>query len=240
VKASTSTDVRIAVLEWTGTADTLASARDVVNNWANSADANPATTFFKSTTVNVLGHAKATIGTSFQQLGVNVNVGASANNLIVVVWTEDTVAQNVTLDVTEAGLYVGTTAPVIWTPLTISEEISRVSRYYQKSYNIDVAPATQDGSGLTPPYAPFDADNLVGVRYLHNMRTTPTVSIYSYLGTANKVSVWNTGADYHASQTIDSIQFASQCGFMYIQSVGDFDYTTPKFYYYHYTADAEL
>lgn len=242
--SAASTDVRIAVLEWTGTADTLSTSRDVVNNWANSADSNPATTFFKSTNFNVLGHTKVTIGTSFEQIGVNVNVGSTANNLIVVIWTEDATAQNAYLDVTEAGLYVETTTPVIWTPVPISDEQARCNRYYQKSYHVDSPPTTATIYGCTPPARPFDTANLVGAAFTTIMRTSPSVSIYSIQGaggtpgTVNKITVWPTAAEV-AGTAVNVVSFPSPRGFVYVNTAGTaLNVNTP--YFYHWTADAEL
>lgn len=130
-KSSSTPGLRVAILEWTGTADTLSTARDLINNWANSADANPATTFFKSTTINVLGYSAATtLSSSFQEISITGLVGNSCNNLIVVVWTSAAVAQNVTVDVTQADLYAGTLTRV-WTPKPIQQETALAMRYYE-------------------------------------------------------------------------------------------------------------
>lgn len=239
LKASTSPwPVRMAVLEWTtGTADTLGASRDVIANWANSADSNPATSFFKSTNFIVRGYTDfIDLNTSFQQIGLNVTVGSTANNLIVVIWNRDAMGQAGYIDVTEAGVYVGTTNPVIWTPIPISDELARCNRYYQKSYTIDLPPGSQTLAGCIPPARAFDVDNLTGTLFTTVMRVPPSISIYSALGNLNKISTWPAAADNGGS--VDSVQYPSQRGFLYVQSIADFNTTTP--YFYHWVADAEL
>ncbi len=78
------TDVRMAVLEWTGTADSVTS--DVVGTWG-SAGTNPtlATSWaYRGTPANL------SVTTSWATYRVEgLTVGASANNLAVFVWCED-------------------------------------------------------------------------------------------------------------------------------------------------------
>lgn len=97
VRLSTSSDVRYAVLEWTGTADAVTS--DVVADWTSSS--YTAGGFFNSTTLAVLavGEVTCSAATARALDALNATVGASMNNIIVFVWTEGTLAQNGTLDI---------------------------------------------------------------------------------------------------------------------------------------------
>jgi hypothetical protein len=127
--SGTPPSVRIAILEWTGTADAPSTSRDVINNWTNSADANPATTFFKSTNFTVRAYTSATTLTGTNaDLSVTGNIGSSCNNLVVVIWTSASVAQNNFADFTEVGLYDGTTFQP-WLPAPIGVETNLIERY---------------------------------------------------------------------------------------------------------------
>lgn len=108
VRLSAADDVRYAILEWTGTADAVTS--DVVNDWTNGT--YTAGQFFNSTTLNVLavGEVACAANTWRDLTALTATVGASAQNLIVMIWTENAVAQNVTLDLGRIQLEPGTFA----------------------------------------------------------------------------------------------------------------------------------
>lgn len=95
LRYSNAAAVRFAILEWTGTVDVVTS--DVVNDWTNSTFT--AGNFFNSTTLTV--RAVGTLTPSAATLTdwrVSAMLGSSFNNLIVMIWTEGTAAQNSTLD----------------------------------------------------------------------------------------------------------------------------------------------
>lgn len=110
VRLSASANVRYAVLEWTGSADAVTS--DIVHDWASGG--YTAGGFFLSSNLNVLavGQVACTANTWRALSAVNAAVGASANNIIVMVWTEGQVAQNVTLDLNRLQWEPGATATV--------------------------------------------------------------------------------------------------------------------------------
>lgn len=95
-RISASTNIRLAVLEWTGTED--APVKDQVNNWTSTT--YTAGNFFKSTTLTVAGVSSAVAMTAntAANASVSATISASANNIIVMAWTESTQAQNVTFD----------------------------------------------------------------------------------------------------------------------------------------------
>jgi hypothetical protein len=110
-RLSTTSNLRMALLAWTGTEDSVTS--DVVNDWTSST--YTAGGFFNSTTLTVVAVTStaltaATVGNAF----VTGTVPSTATNLIVVYWTESTAAQNVTLDAWNQRLVEGTVlAPYI-------------------------------------------------------------------------------------------------------------------------------
>lgn len=122
---------RLALCEWTGTADTPSTARQPVNSWSNAADANPATTFLKSTTVNVLGYSSAVaLSGSYATFSCSGTVGSSAKNLFAVAWVESTLAQNVVINWTEVDIYAGSSLRN-WMPVEIGIERQRCREFLQ-------------------------------------------------------------------------------------------------------------
>lgn len=94
-RCSASQAIRWAVLEWTGTEDAVTS--DVVNDWTSSTYTGG--NFFVAANINVLAVGSATpSAATLTDFTLAATVGSSANNLIVMIWTEGTAAQNVTLD----------------------------------------------------------------------------------------------------------------------------------------------
>jgi hypothetical protein len=112
LRCSASQAIRYAILEWTGTAD--APVSDVVNSWTNATFT--AGQFFNSTTLTVtqVGTITPSAATVTDFL-LTTTLGSSVNNVIVMIWTEGTAAQNVTLDVAwqfAKGDLTGQTYPV--------------------------------------------------------------------------------------------------------------------------------
>lgn len=129
IKSSSGNPVRIAVLEWTGSADLPTS--DVVNDWTSST--YTAGNFFNSTTLSVLG----TVSTTPTSAGVwqdsnplTITVGSSAVNLILFVWSENAEAQNATLEVGKVRFTIGTyQSDDIYIP-SLSETLAYAQRFY--------------------------------------------------------------------------------------------------------------
>lgn len=107
-RLSSSANVRIAVLEWTGTEDAVTS--DVVLDWTSTA--YTAGNFFLAANLTVSGVVQQalTANTLTDGSSVTVTLGSTFNNLIIFVWTETVAAQNVMLDLAKAQLETGSTA----------------------------------------------------------------------------------------------------------------------------------
>lgn len=109
LKASTNTNFRAAIVEWTGTADTVTS--DIVLDWTNVT--YTAGSFFLASNLTITAVSSALAATtSYADFSITGTLGATCNNVIVFVWAEGTVAQNVTFDITQAGFYDGTSSQV--------------------------------------------------------------------------------------------------------------------------------
>lgn len=127
VRLGASANLRIAIVEWTGTADSVTS--DVINDWTSGTYTGG--NFFLGSNLNVLGVAQLglTANTWTDTVPLTVTVGAAMNNLLVVYWTEGTVAQNVKLDASQRRLVAGSVAgPFV--PREYGEELRRCQRYY--------------------------------------------------------------------------------------------------------------
>jgi len=191
---SGSINVRYAILEWTGTADTV--TKDVVNDWASGIFTGG--NFFASTTLNVLatGVTAITHNTS-QQISISATVGVSCNNLIVMVLHQDVPAHaSDRIDVSEFGLWLGTYAPTIWVP---RDDLALSQRFYCKSYPIDTAPANsvrifQPAIGTALTTGDLYSQN---IKFPVQMRTTPILTFYrpsTVIGADNLWSSFQGGA----------------------------------------------
>lgn len=125
-KISNSQALRYAILEWTGTADSVTS--DVVNDWTSAT--YTAGNFFlaASLTIAAVGAITPSAAT-WTTIQLDAAISASCNNLIVLVWTEGTAAQNVTLELSEFVLGLSP-LPTVYSPRTISEEQLLCERYF--------------------------------------------------------------------------------------------------------------
>lgn len=122
--------IRYAILEHTGTADS--PPLDPINNWASTN--YTAGNFFKSTdlTVRATGSIAVT-GATWTYFSLSADIGASANNVIVVIWAGDAVAQNKYLQFRwhfVEGDLTAVEEPVTWNSLP--EELRLCTHYFRK------------------------------------------------------------------------------------------------------------
>ncbi|CAB5219653.1 hypothetical protein UFOVP221_109 [uncultured Caudovirales phage] len=115
---------------------------------------------------------------------------------------------------------------------SIQAELAACQRYYVIHKGAGQAPVCW-GMGFT--------SNLMstGQKFPVPMRTTaPTVTIYSYAGTANKVSVVNNASDVGTTVTAGTTQM-NDMGFFYVVDSGT-GFSLNQHYWFWYTASAEL
>lgn len=176
VRCSISTNIRYAIIAQ-GVADVVTS--DIVNSWTNGTFT--ASNFFLAglsiTSVGVLAVTANTI----HDFSLSGTFGGFMTNVLVFIWTESAVAQNVTLDVAwefVKGDYTASTYPL--TKRSIGEELRLCQRYCCKSFPVDTTPA--QGVGPNPYIAGFAyATNAVGsqmIFYPVTMRTLATLTLY--------------------------------------------------------------
>ncbi len=142
-----SIDLRYAVVEWTGTADTLTS--DIVNDWTSST--YTAGNFFINTAgINVLNVGVTSVAHNVvSDISFSAGtIGANSNNVYVIVWLEDVPAHASDLiDIGQIGLWPTSATPSAWVSRPIQQELALCQRYYEKSYDLDTAPGTATSVG---------------------------------------------------------------------------------------------
>lgn len=171
VRCSATTTIRCALVAWAGTAD--APTRDVVNTWSSTT--YTAGNFFVASTLPIAVAAQAVTAGAWTDMVVSstsaggVVAPSTMNNLYLVVWTDTTQAQNVTLDASVVRCGQGTVAP-LWTPPNAATELAKCLRYFYKL----VAPSTTAAVGGGAYYSATTA--IVYHPFPATMRTTPTSS----------------------------------------------------------------
>lgn len=117
----------------------------------------------------------------------------------------------------------------------IGTTLRKCQRYYQKSYNQDIYPGAVSLEGCVVLFA-SDIATIPGLRWPIEMRTIPTVVIYSTLGTSGKVSVYSSGND---TGTIVTATYVGEKGCLNISDSGS-GLTAGVAYRINFTASAEL
>ena len=164
VKMSAATTLRYAIVEWTGTADTI--TKDVVNDWTNSTFTTG--NFFISTTTTITATGSiALAANTLASINLTGTVSGAMNNLIVVFWTDSVQAQNVTLDIGKVQLELGSSATTLAFRSYQQEQIL-CHRYFRKI----VEPSLRGIVNASGTLAARVAATLAPL-----MRATPTVSI---------------------------------------------------------------
>lgn len=227
IKFSLNAAIRYAILEWTGTEDAVTS--DVVNDWTSSTYTGG--NFFNSTTLNVLavGSITPAAATLTDLTSLAATVGSSANNLIILIWTEGTAAQNATLDGALQFEQGSVATAREFRPFTT--ELSLCQRYFAKSYELATAPGTATVvSGIRHEENTGNTGSMYqSVRFPVQMRVSPTLTSYDAAGTSGKVF---KGADGKTATPQD----LGQNGF----TGGTTDATSTSILFFQYKADAEL
>lgn len=211
VRCSIGTTIRAALVAWTGAID--APPRDVVNNWASTT--YTAGNFFIANTLPIAVGAVAVTGSTWTDIPVSsasaggVVVPSTMNNLYVVIWTDATVAQNVTLDTSVVRVGRGTEIP-IWTPPNPTLELAKCQRtfetgfFYDGSYSaaglqlskrviFKVAKRAVPTLGFTGLVESNASGTAVGGASVDSMLYSYTVTA---AGTASSSATWNAYAGF--------------------------------------------
>ena len=168
LRCSSATPIRFAILEWTGTPDQVTS--DVVNNW-NSTNYTPGN-FFISSSLTVAAVGSITPGANtITDWNLTATISPSANNIIVFYWTQNTVAQNTTLDMRWYLVEGDATAEDDpFSPRHIQQELALCERYFERLGG-DVG---QEQFGAGTVRSPTTVEVLVNYS---KKRASPTISL---------------------------------------------------------------
>jgi hypothetical protein len=125
---SVTRDFRAAILTWQGTVDDMPN--DPVSTWQTAANLGFATNFTTENTTTALT-ANATSWNRFTINGVNIDT-ANTNNLAVVIWTDETMANGYEWRVTKAKLDKSSIATA-WKEKSITTE-QRACKYFYEFF----------------------------------------------------------------------------------------------------------
>jgi hypothetical protein len=229
---SGSTNLRYAVLEWIGVADTVTS--DIVRDWTSTS--YTANNFFLSSglVVAALGHVS---GSAWQDIMLSATISAACNNLMVFFWTESPAAQNGIMSIAQVDCHLGGSR--LWSPRPVAQELQLCQRYYEKSYDLDVKPASiADGgrcfSEISTSYRLYTSS----ISYKAAKRIVTTITAYSaYNGAVGYCAEYSAGPVFVHNRAIA----ASTSGQGAAQLAGtNGDLTVGNYVRFHWSVDAEL
>ncbi len=177
------TNIKIAIIQWTGTADSITATP--ISAWGN-AGTNPTLianwTYANTATTN-------SVTTSWADYTITgIAISASATNIGIFIWSDDK-TNTQTTDIMRVGGYVtlanGSGAPTaIVAPF--DEELRKCQRYYNKTFNLATTPAQNIGinTGEFIMAAITASVQTQGTWALPvRMRVAPTVTLYNPAGT---------------------------------------------------------
>lgn len=122
--------VRFAILEWTGTADSVTS--DVVSNWASATFT--AGNFFLASNLTVAATgSQAVTANTLTDYSLSATLSGSCNNLIVLVWSDTALTQTSAFDF-RAKLERSSSATA-WVKECYADIIHRCYRYYYRLFS---------------------------------------------------------------------------------------------------------
>jgi hypothetical protein len=127
VRMSAATTLRYAIIEWTGTADSV--TKDVVASWTNTTFT--AGQFFSGTSLTITGTGSVALSAStVTDITLSASISSSMNNIIIFFWTDSAQAQTVTLDLGNVFFGQGASAPATFDPPPPDVDFRACQRYY--------------------------------------------------------------------------------------------------------------
>lgn len=205
VKLSTADNIRYAVLEHTGGTDVVTS--DVVNSWTNTTY-TAGQFFIAGLTPLAVGQVTTLAGVWRDLTALNATLGVSAKNVIVFVWTENAVAQNVTLDLGRLQWEAGAKATKFELRPMATEQ-ALCDRYLQQSFNVGTAPAQNVGAGtgeklFGATVAGASTNRWPSLEFRGLMRANPTMTLYNTSAANGEVRDITGAVDFSASGTVNA------------------------------------
>ncbi len=188
MKTDSARTFRMAILELQtgGTMDTIPSS--IVSAW-NADTTDP--TFGTNVAIITAAQSKS-VTTSWANYSVSVTIPSNSKNVICAIWSDSDVAANGTLDVAEAGLYISATAQD-WKPRLAETELALCQRFFEKTYEPDTAPGTNDTTKFFQSFSAAAASNSTGqwvYPYKVQKRGLPTLTYYTPAGTSGSMNYY--------------------------------------------------
>ena len=233
-------NIKMAVVEWTGTKD--GTTADPISSW-NAAGTNP-TLAFSGTGWSYVGTPKTctpgTTWTRFTADAIGV-VSTSANNIGVLIWADDTasIADESAIVITDVKLEKGPfcTEFILEDFATV---LQQCQRYYWKSFPYGTAPAqnTSAPTGAISLNSAGTATTNISshVRFPVAMRSIPSVTLYNIY--ASNTNWANLSASSDSGMT-STAAYISESGAL-ILTTGGTAPSTGQQYGIHATAAIEL
>ena len=232
---SSISNVKAAVLSWTGTADTVTS--DVVSAWgADGVTPTWATNWTAENTPANLG----VTGSWAEYRASALMDTSSIKNVAVFIWCDDTsTTLGDFLYVTDVQLEINN-SPTPFERRPFGVELALCQRYYEKSYADATAPGTATNeSSITSSYT-YGATTASWIGTSSAYKVTkmkdPDVTIYDIAGNSGKVTRETAGVAADDNQTV-GVSAKSGVNNVYVDSSGTANRASINF---HFVAVAEL
>ena len=180
-------NIRAGILSSTSTADAVTS--DVVSAW-NAAGTDP-TLVSAWTYENVPFDIPLT--TNYQKFAIpDVSIDtANTKNVAVFIWVDDTdAAVNDELFLGQIQFEKGS-AVSDFEQRQFGFELNLAQRYYEKSYNLGIAPGGVNINNGQVWVRAIGATEATGISWKVNKRAEPTITVYSYQGNSGKINSSN-------------------------------------------------
>jgi hypothetical protein len=196
------------------------------------------------TAATFLGGGALTNSASWQRLTINCGVlPTNATSLTVQLYTFNNVVNGAQLDITGVQLEAGSVATQFTTNTGNPQaELAACQRYYQKSYNTDIAPGTASSLPGIVVSAPISSTVANGFSFGHvplkvEMRAAPSVVIYSFAGTVGVVS---NGQPADLAANSGGVNTAGTRSFSMINNSGGTLTSANGSIIFHYVASSEF
>ena len=220
--SASSSDIQVRIISGTGTDQSATSA--ITAGWTGYA------TPLSTTQVITTGWVRYTHTVTFASNVNQVSVNLASNSA-------GTAGADDSLFITGIQLELGETA----TPFehrSFGDELLACQRYYEHTYPYGTAPGTANGGiGADHRYVGRETASNYGYYTAHyrvEKRAAATVTVYSYVGTANQIANGDTGGDSGAVGVIQN----GTTSFLPRNTSGSG--VSARALMYHFKADAEL
>lgn len=183
------------------------------------------------------------LASSWQRFGVVVDIPATAKNIVVMVWGNAQFAATNGFAMSQASLTDGYGIQA-WAPLPIPLELVRVRRYYQKTFDVDTAPAQNAGAatgavqGIIGKAAAVALAAVIPWVYPVPMRLA-AVTITQFSPESAAAAPWRTTGAAPAVQTAPATANSTTQGIL-VTATGDAAGVVGDRVHVHLTCDAEL